>query len=278
MQPCVRRLENTVDEMANGGNFMNRLLKIFIGGLFLILFFTAGAFSMGNNKLVPMKLYPAVDIPDGEFLHYGFLSAGEKSSDYYFVTRKITDGKGGFFYRCYEDIISISSRRKPDKNYTSWPIYYDIDPKLGSVISSVGNLTAEDTKDWPKAPSGEIFLSWNYRLDNDKGTVEYSSKMLKGKETNESKSLVKFSTGFPSTDQWGGSTLFRLLDPRSGGVYYVITAMYMKEPMPFTIKYISTETIETKAGTFRVDKLNNLPGDPFLGKLGTDDEDFRILD
>ena len=242
-------------------------LRIYASALLLLTFFTANACSIGSKKLAPMKVYQAVDIPNGEFLHYGFYSGGEKSSDYYFVTIKVTNGMGDFIYRTYQDMISVSSAKKPVKNYISWPVYYDIDPQVGSVIESAGNLNADDLKDWPKAPSGEVFLSWHYKLNREKGYVEYSSKMLNDKKTNESKSVIRFNTDFPSSDQWGGSTLIRLFDLRSGGIYYNITALFMKEPMPLTVKYISTETVQTKAGSFRTSKINIVAGDPFLGKL-----------
>lgn len=113
--------------------------------LLLLTFCISFTFSMGGKiQIVPMKTNTAIDIPDGEFLHYGYYNGGEKVSDSYQVTRKATNGNGGFFYRIYMDFIPVSSGRKFPENYKNSPVSVLIDPVRGQTLESEGNLNTNE--------------------------------------------------------------------------------------------------------------------------------------
>ena len=179
---------------------MIRLIQSFTCALFFIIFLKIEVFSMGSKQLIPMKTYPSTDIPDGEFLRYSIYAGGEKNSDLYLVTKRVTDGKGGFYYRAYLNILSVSESKKPPENYTNWPVYYLIDPVSGSTIESEGHYDKKLRKDSAVASAfgmGNV-VSYEYHLYRDKGYVEYKSKSVNGEVTNESKYQVKVNPDFPS--------------------------------------------------------------------------------
>jgi hypothetical protein len=59
----------------------------------------------------------------------------------------------------------------------------------------------------------------------------------------------------------------RFLDPQSKGSAYMVMPDFMKDPLQYTIQYTGEDTVTTKAGTFRVNKLIFVIADPFVGKL-----------
>ena len=241
--------------------------KYFLGVMLFIVFFITESFSMGSKQLVPLKTYSVINIHDGEFLRYGIYNGGEKSSDLYMVTKKIIDANGKIFYRIYSDEITISSGKKLPGNYTNWPSFYLIDPSRGSLIESEVNYNTNDFQDnSPDDLRGMIYS--HYQLYSDKGYVENSSKKVKDNKTNENKNRVKINPKFPSWDgNSAGYFSMRFMDVSSPGIMYIISPGGIKDPIPFTYRYVAKETISTKAGTFRVKRAKTVMGDPFLGKL-----------
>ncbi len=212
----------------------------------------------GGGK-IPMKVYSNLDIPDGEYLHYGYYYRGEKALDNYMVTRKITNGMGGFSYLIYFDMISVSVKEGPAKDYTKWPMFFLVDPLSGSLVESVIKYSTN-------SPGINGVIYSHYRLL--KGYVEYITRSLKNHETNENRYRVNVKPGFPSWDMWSSIYFtLRFLDVRSPGVEYVIIPEVMKEPIPFSAVYLGKETIKTGAGSFDVIKAKMPMGDPFLGRL-----------
>ncbi len=233
--------------------------------LIIILIHTASAFSMGN-KTLPMKTYTGTEITEAEFLHYCQYFGGERDSDYYYVTRTETNGKGGLYYRVYYITIPVSEGKKPPENYSNWPSFFVIDPKTGSIIESEFKLNPNDSIKWAKGGLGYLIYG-HYKLFHDKGYVEYFSKKKTDYGTNETRYIVRFNTDIPSGDVSGVYFQPRFLDPLNTGVYYKIIPEFMKDAMPVTMKFLSKETIKVKAGTFRVNKYSIVMADPFVGKL-----------
>ncbi len=59
----------------------------------------------------------------------------------------------------------------------------------------------------------------------------------------------------------------RTIDLNSGGIFYIIEPMYVKDPIPAYFKILGGETIETRAGVFKTIKVGFGISNPFLGKL-----------
>ena len=140
------------------------------------------SFPLGGKILdIPMKTYPSINIKDGEFLHYGMYSRGEKYVDIYYVTVKEKNASGGFYYRVYQDIISVSGGRRLPQKFSDWPVSVLIDPVHGSTVESAGNLTTNELKDFASFGVGGL-IYWRYRLFEDLGLVKYTSTSIKGDE------------------------------------------------------------------------------------------------
>lgn len=203
-----------------------------------------------NNQKLPAKTNPVINIPDGEFLRYGNYVKEEKFADYYLVTKKENKGNGNLFYRTYIDIIMVSEDRKPIKDYTKWPAYCLVDAKLGSVIESGGNFQTNVMRNW----LGNVgkMTSWQYKLDIEKGKVDYVSKYINGKEKTR---CVKITPGLPTSDLMNVLFFFqRFLDIQNGAVASFINPEYFAVPFDYSLKDLSPETIPTKAGSFDTTK------------------------
>ncbi len=260
---------------------MTGFLRFFFLVAILFLIFLTCAFPMGaKNEKIPLKPYPVIDIPDGEFLHYGNYSHSEKYGDTYMVIKKEANESGDFNYRIYKDDIRISGGKKLPENYKDWQSSFLIDPKRGSVLEASENLGYDREGD-----SGTA--NYNYRLYPEKGYVDFVSKTIKNKVLSESKYRVKVNPDFPAWDNFSMYYAPCFLDNRSGGIMYLINPAFFKEPLPVSFKHLSADTIRTKAGTFRTSKAVIIFADAFISKLmepllkGTamwvEDSDRRIL-
>lgn len=232
-----------------------------------LLFTAVSVYSMaGKVEKIPMKINTAVNIPDGEFLHYGYYDGGEKKSDLYMVTINETNGKGELMYRVYSISVKFPSDKKIPKKYTDWPSFSVIDPRQGLTIESLFSDTNVIESD-PGSPYSGLIYS-HYQLLGDMGYVEYRSKIIKDNKLKESKTRVNLIRNFPT---WDGTSFFyfpaRLMDIRGGGIMYIVSPEFMKDPMPFSFNYKAKETIRVKAGEFNTYKVITVSGDPFLGKL-----------
>jgi len=217
-----------------------------------------------KNKFQPMKTYTIMDIPDGEYLHYSEYKDNKKYSDVYFVTKKMTNETGDLVYRTYCNIIPEVDSQLKAEYYTNWPVYFVFDPKSGSVLETVGNISPNVMNNWSGFGT-EGLIYWHYKLDQKTGVVNYLSKSIKGSVTNSIKLQVKINPIFPSGDMLGGMFFSpRYLDPDKGGVLYSLTPQVMKEPMAISWKLKPNETLTTKAGTFQVKKISLVPADPFI--------------
>ena len=248
---------------------MKKGLLVITCVLFLLFFLEAGAFSMGGKQLIPMKTYPVTDIKDGEYLRYGYYNGGEKVMDYYYVTRIVTNGKGGIYYRLYMNLISVSGNKKLPKNYSDWPISALIDPVRAQTIEAEGNLNtnAMDDPSFSSFGFGGLFY-FHYNLYRDKGYIKYSSKSLKGESILTTSYTINIKPNFPLMDAFSQDFISdRLIDPRSPGIMYFIIPNFMKEPLPMTFKIEKKETLTIKLGTFKANKIVMFTGDPFLGRL-----------
>ncbi len=169
----------------------------FLFSIGLILSLAAAAACGKGGRYFPMKVNARIDIPDGEYLHYAGYYGGEKVNDCYYITRKIAGRSGKIFYMTYLDIVPVSEKAKPPVNYKRWPIFFVFDPGIGSVIESEGDLKPGAAKNWTKGGY------WHYRMDPEKGEVEYIHGYQADKKINESTYIVKFDTSVPSMDMWG---------------------------------------------------------------------------
>jgi hypothetical protein len=202
--------------------------------------------STSNNQKKPAKPLPVINIPDGEFLRYGNYVKEEKFADYYLVTKKEKNGNGNVFYRIYIDVIPVSENRKPAEDYTKWPAYSLVDAKLGSVIEAGGNFKTNVLKNWLGSVAKLVF--WQYKLDLEKGQVDYVSRYINGKEKKRS---VKIIPGLPCCDFMGALFFYqRFLDIQKGDVAAFINPEYFNVPFDFSLENVSQEKVRTDAGTF----------------------------
>ena len=240
-------------------------MRIFL--LILLCGMAVQLFPMASRvEKLPMKVYGDTEIADGEYLHYILYFGGEKDSDYYYVTRKERDEKGNPLYRIYGIDIPVSDGRKPPENYTNWSKYFLIDPKIGSVIESEFELNPSDSAKWASGGMGYLVYG-RYQLFREQGYAEYHSKKIIDHGTNERTYKVKFNTGIPSENVMGAYFTPRFLNPENGGISYSIIPEVMKEPIATTMIFLSKDTLQTKAGVFRVRKYYTIMADPFLAKL-----------
>ncbi len=244
---------------------------IFFLTALLILFSVCGGFAMsGKVQNIPMKTYTDLNIPDGEFLHYGGYRNEEKTGDSYQVIKIITNEKGNINYKIYQYIIFGDKNRKPPVSYMDWPSYYSIDPKSGSVIESktVYLDTNNTTNEINVSMGFEGLLYWSYKYNAEKGFVEENTKTVHDTVTNTRNYKVYVNQDYPI---WDATSLIyylgRFIDPDSPGIFYLVVPEIMKNPIPLSLRNVSTGTLETKAGIFRIKKEKVLSGDPFIGKL-----------
>lgn len=232
----------------------------FLSGLFILMaFIAAGVFPMGGKAVkIPMKPYPAIDIPDGLYIHYGNYTAGEKYGDTYMVIKKVKNGNGRILYRVYKDDIRLSSSGKLPADYTNWKSSFLVDPKLGSVLEASENTGSEND---------DNRQFYHYKFYPDRGYVDFVSKSKKKSTTMERKYRVKVNPEFPAWDNLSMYYALSFLDDRGGGILYVINPSFFKEPLPFYFKHKANETIKTKAGTFHTSKAVMIVADTFLGSL-----------
>ncbi len=233
----------------------------------LIIISTVSCANLGKQKL-PAKVYPVVNVSDGEYLVYGYYVGGEKSSESYMVTKKETGKNGELFYKVYGVQAKSPADRKIPDNYKEWPSFYIIDPWQGSVIEAVYSIKTSDIKDIDPANPYSSLIYSHYKLHRDSGYVEYTSKSLKNKELIEKNYRVNIKKDYPVCD--ANSTFYfptRFLDVRNGGILYMVSPEFLKDPVPFSFKYESRETIRTKAGQFAAIKGAVVSGDPFIGQL-----------
>ncbi len=240
---------------------------LFPSSLIAAVFLLATAACSREWHSVPMKTYPLTDIRDGEYLHYAEYMGGEKIQDQYYVTRKVTNGKGGFYYRIYFDLVTPSGNRYFPADYTQWPVQCLIDPVRGCTLESEGKLNTNDLKDFASVGVAGL-IYWHYRLNPDKNYVEYTSKTVSGKNIFTKNYRIDINSGFPSMDVFSmGWISYRFIDPRSKGIIYWVIPDFMKDPLPVSIIIDKKETLKTKFGIFRVNKLSVAMGDNFLAKL-----------
>jgi hypothetical protein len=243
-------------------------MKIWIFALICLL--PVLVFSMaGKIEKIPMKPYPVINIPDGEFLRYGIYNRGEKISDTYYVTRKIADKNGAVLYRIYWIFIDTSSSRKPPADYTNWPNYDLIDPKLGLVLEAGTYLSTNKDEMKKNAVYGMgDTVETHYQLYRDENFVEFNQKSIGDNGVTENKSKVSVKPGFSS---WEGQAYFmlspRFMDSRSGGILYLVAPTVLKEPIPVILKSGVKSILSTKAGSFHVNKIETVMADPFIEKL-----------
>jgi hypothetical protein len=239
-----------------------------ISTFLLLATITCASFSCsisGKSKTSPMKANLMPAIPDGEFLHYGDYIDGEKRADFYFVIRKIKESKGVFLYRVFFDIVP--DKIKPLKNYPEWPAYTIFDPGLGSEIESEGKLGPGDYDEFKKFGMGGI-IYWHLKLDRKEGIIEYVWKQVKDNITNKSRSRLKVNPDIPIQNSLADQFyLPRLLDMNRGGVINNVFPQFLKEPFTISMKIISKETVRTKAGIFRADRIVISIADLFLRRL-----------
>jgi hypothetical protein len=217
-----------------------------------------------------MKVYPALNIHDGEFLHYCFYIGGEKDTDFYYVTRIVTNGSGGYYYRIYVDIISVVSGKKFTYDYTKWPVTGLIDPVTATTLESEGNLKPEDTKSFSKEGiSGMIY--WHYQYFPGKNIIKFTSRSVTNDISSTLTSSVKLKQGYPSVDFITKNFIaYRLIDPRSPGIMYWVIPFFFKDPVPVILRAVKKETVTVKAGIFNVNKVETFVSDPFLSRLAGD--------
>ncbi len=242
-----------------------RFIKLFF--LIITVFFIISCAIIGKHN-VPKKSFPGVIIPDGEFLRYGVYTSGEKVSDYYYVVKKVTKEKGGLSYRFYINLKAVSNGNRGPGNYTEWPISILFNPVTGQTIESEGHIKTNDLKEMENMGYGGLTY-WHYQLFRDKGYIKYVSKSVKGDQTFTKTFTIKVKTDFPIIDLLSSGIIAgRFIDPGTPGVYYLALPNFLKEPLPVTSSYENDkESMTTKAGTFRVHKLNAVMADPFIAGL-----------
>jgi hypothetical protein len=183
------------------------------------------------------------------------------------IIRRETNRNGEVLYRIYKNEIRITSGKKHPGNYTDWPSFSLIDPGRGSVMEWE---ESHDTNAQIYKNNESVFYPYyfQYQYYPDKGYVDELIKSIKGSQTTSAKYRVKVNPDFPAWDQISFAFYgARFMDARSGGIIYMVAPFLLKEAAPVTFKYIATETIQTKAGTFRAHKINIIVADPFIGKL-----------
>ena len=217
-----------------------------------------------------MKVSLNTDIPDGEYLKYGYYLGGEKASETCMITRKETNDKGELLYRVYMAETEFPGGRKIPGNYMNWPSYYLIDPTRGSVLESVFKWNTNDIAFKTKAqdiPYSSLVYSI-YQFHIKEGYVEYMSRSMKNSELIERNYRVNVKADYPV---WDGISFFyfpsRLMDIRGGGTMYIVTPEFLKEATPFSLIYRSKEKVVTKAGNFNTFKVSIITDDPFLERL-----------
>jgi hypothetical protein len=234
-----------------------------------LAFFLITACTGGHKMTAPMKTYAKIDIPDGEFLHYGFYISGDKIFDTYQVARKVTNDSGGLCYRLYLNTVSINGKRKYNPDYRNWPISILIDPEKGQTIESTGRFDTNELQD----PAFKIYgygglFYFDYKLFPREGYVRYISKSLSGGQVLTKNFRVKIRSDYPVFDAFStGSILFRVMDTGSSGVVYEVIPDMLKEPLPVSYSFGKKEKINVKAGSFMVCSVITEMADPFIGKL-----------
>ncbi len=215
----------------------------------------------------PMKVFKNLKIADGEYLHYGEYSGGDKISDWYFVTKIITNTNGGFYYKEFIELISTSSKMKYIENYSNWPISCAVDSGTGSTIESICIVDPKYMNNFEKFGLGGIVYA-SYHLNSKANIAKGVVKTQKNGEILTTYYTIKINPDYSYMEGWNAVSLsFRVMDPNSTGIINYVLPTFMKEPLATTLKLDRKDTVTTKAGTFNVRKVEFVLGDPFISKL-----------
>ncbi len=197
------------------------LRVLFVLSLLITVFMFDSCSKKGIN-FIPKKVFSVINIPDGEFLHYGTYFGGDKILDQYFVTKIETNLNGGINFRIYCNFISVSDTKNNPGYFTNWPMVMIIDAASGSVIESEGKLSTNTLQLQAFEEAGiRGLVYWHYQLFQNKGYVDYTSKSLKGEETVTKRFKIYVKPGFPLFDAFSINIFSnRLIDPDSPGIMY----------------------------------------------------------
>ncbi len=238
-------------------------IKFLLIGIMLLIMQISVCFPMGTKEIimVPMKPKKLV-IKDREYLKYSQYQSGEKTVDFYLVTRVSPDGKKLFLYR---EGIELKSDFKLPENYTNYHRKFAIDLEDGSLI-----YNRIDFQDQLKSLISNNFkgrIEGEFLVDKTKGQVDYKEQVWDGEEIKSKSSRIKIKPDFPVQNLESlGFIGARLFDYNKNGIIYLVSDI-IKEPIPVYFEIKGREVIETKAGRFNTIKVGGEPADPFLGKL-----------
>ena len=214
--------------------------------------------------MVPLKPKKLV-IKDGEYLKYSQYESGEKTTDFYLVTRVSPDGKKLFLFREGIELKSKFKLPKLPENYTNYHRKFAINLEDASLI-----FHREDFQEYLKYLISNNFkgrIESELLIDKTKSQAEYKEQVFTGEEIRSITSRIKIKPDFPVLDiESLGFIGTRLFDYSKNGIIYLVSFV-VKEPVPIYFEVKGREVIETKAGRFNTIKVGGEVADPFLGKL-----------
>ncbi len=256
------------------------MLQKIILTISLLTIMTGFSFSMiGKVSYIPLKPSENLSISDGEFLHYGKYNGGEKITDVNFVTR-IENIKGkGKYTRIYMEGSNIHKPKVIPENYSNYTSYYIVSLDKASLLESTGEYRTNDYgENVPSGFNGEVY--WHYKMDENLNKTDYLNNIWNGYALKTKKNEIKFKPGFPI---WDITTAIffapRVLDFKSPGITYYIVPEIIKEPLPVIYRFLNSETINIKAGRFKVQKVGFLAAVSISFKIhGINFERHQFLD
>ncbi len=240
------------------------IFKIYMIGIIFLIIQSSVCFPMGLKEIVNVPMKPKkLVIKDGEYLKYSKYESGEKTTDFYLVTRLSQDGKKLFLYR---EGIELKSDFKLPENYTNYHRKFIISLDDASLIYHQDDFLYQIKSLISNNFKGKI--ESELLIDKIKERADYKEQIWDGEEIKIRTSRIKIKPDFPILDIDSlGFIGARLFDYSKNGIIYLVAPGAVKEPVPCYFEIKGREVIETKAGRFNTIKVGGESADPFLGKL-----------
>lgn len=228
-----------------------------MGTCILLSMMTCLTGAVSARELAPMPVRQAVDIPDGEHLHYTITIGGHKYGEVDEVTRY----ENANTVKVYINEKFMDSERPVPPVYTNYQMYSIVNLSTASIVSEHYDFSDYFVRE--NKQKGIYFMDVKYGP-----TITCVYKTWDGYESRQSTTRsMNVDTSYPvwslnSFIFWGG----RLLDWERQGVV-MIWDSYLKDPTLGSLTILGEETVDTPVGRFQAVKVGLKVADPFLASV-----------
>lgn len=223
--------------------------------IIIIIIFPALAFSETRNNIL--------NIIDGEYLKYTYMTGGEHTLDWYFVFRIDYDKRWGKVVRIYQEVNFVKNPKQMPANYSNF------DSK--TIVSIDRASSVSEIEDYSYLTNERDYKGYFYderQYDPDLNVLKMTARSWDGTSVKSSNYRVKINPKYPFWDQASAGFLgIQFMNREQEKNFYIVEPEFIKEPIEGSIKQIGTEEIKTGLGSFKTRKVMFNVTDTFLSKL-----------